>query len=32
MKFGSVDNLESIDFTLPPNHLDTKRVLSKYKN
>ena len=32
MKFGSVDNPENIDFTLPPDHPNTKRVLSKYKN
>lgn len=27
MKFGKVDNPESIDFTLPADHPDTKRVL-----
>jgi uncharacterized protein YecE (DUF72 family) len=32
MKFGSVDNPESIDFTLPPDHPDTKRVLNSLKN
>ena len=32
MKFGSVDNPESIDFTLPPDHPDTKRVLNSFKN
>ncbi len=29
MKFGSVDNPEIIDFTLPPDHPDTKRVLNE---
>ncbi|WP_034039796.1 DUF72 domain-containing protein [Wocania ichthyoenteri] len=32
MKFGSVDNPENIDFTLPKDHIDTKRVLSKVKD
>ena len=32
MKFGSVDNPETIDFTLPQDHPDTKRVLNKYKD
>ncbi|WP_412985081.1 DUF72 domain-containing protein [Pontimicrobium sp. IMCC45349] len=32
MKFGSVTNPEIIDFTLPNDHLDTKRVLNKYKD
>lgn len=32
MKFGSIDNPENIDFTLPPDHLDTKRVLNSYKD
>ena len=32
MKFGGVDNPESIDFTLPPDHPDTKRVLNSFKN
>lgn len=31
MKFGSVDNPENIDFTLPMDHHSTKRVLNKYK-
>lgn len=31
MKFGSVDNPGIIDFTLPPDHPDTKRVLEKNK-
>ncbi len=29
MKFGSVDNPEDIDFTLPADHVDTIRVLQK---
>ncbi|WP_353777576.1 DUF72 domain-containing protein [Winogradskyella sp. 3972H.M.0a.05] len=32
MKFGSVDNPEEIDFTLPADHPDTKRVLNKVKD
>lgn len=32
MKFGSVDNPQKIDFTLPFDHQDTAGVLSKYKN
>ena len=32
MKFGSVDNPETIDFTLPKDHPDTKRVLNKIKD
>ena len=32
MKFGSVANPEIIDFTLPNDHPNTKRVLSKYKD
>lgn len=32
MKFGSVDNPENIDFTLPKDHIDTKRVLNKVKD
>ncbi len=32
MKFGKVDNPESIDFTLPKDHLDTKRVLENAKS
>jgi uncharacterized protein YecE (DUF72 family) len=31
MKFGQVDNPEEIDFTIPPDHPDTKRVLEKAK-
>ena len=30
MKFGQVDNPEKIDFTIPPDHPDTAKVL-KYK-
>lgn len=29
MKFGSVNNPEEIDFTLPPDHPDTLKILSK---
>lgn len=32
MKFGSVQNPETIDFTLPDDHPDTKRVLNKVKD
>lgn len=32
MKFGSADNPEEIDFTLPKDHSDTKRVLSQNKS
>lgn len=32
MKFGSVDNPENIDFTLPPDHIDTSRVLNLAKD
>ncbi len=32
MKFGSVENPESIDFTLPQDHIDTARVLNKVKD
>ena len=32
MKFGSVDNPENIDFSLPPDHPDTKRVLENNKS
>ena len=32
MKFGSVDNPELIDFTLPKDHKDTKRVLDLVKD
>lgn len=31
MKFGSVNNPQNIDFTLPPDHPETKRVLNKTK-
>lgn len=32
MKFGSTENPENIDFNLPPDHPETKKVLKKYKN
>ena len=32
MKFGSVENPENIDFTLPKDHPDTKKVLNKSKD
>lgn len=32
MKFGSVDNPENIDFTLPIDNVNTKRVLDKVKD
>ncbi len=32
MKFGSVDNPQNIDFTLPPDHRDTAGVLSAFKS
>lgn len=32
MKFGQVDNPAEIDFTLPEDHPDTKRVLNAHKN
>ncbi len=32
MKFGSVEKPEEIDFTLPDDHPDTAKVLSKYEN
>jgi len=32
MKFGQVNNPEEIDFTLPEDHPDTKRVLNAHKN
>ncbi|WP_223548437.1 DUF72 domain-containing protein [Aestuariivivens sp. NBU2969] len=32
MKFGSIDNPEAIDFTLPKDHPDTKKVLIKVKD
>ncbi|MCA1589195.1 MAG: DUF72 domain-containing protein [Acidobacteria bacterium] len=31
MKFGQVENPEEVDFTIPPDHPDTKRVLAKSK-
>lgn len=31
MKFGQVENLEEIDFTIPPDHSDTAAVLAKSK-
>ena len=31
MKFGKVDNIDEIDFSIPPDHPDTDRVLSKSK-
>ena len=31
MKFGSVENPEAIDFTLPPTHPDTLALLGKHK-
>ncbi len=32
MKFGKVETVEEIDFTLPPDHPQTKEVLSNYKS
>ena len=32
MKFGKVDHPEHIDFTLPPDHPDTIKVLNKFKD
>ena len=32
MKFGSVENPVQIDFTLPKDHPDTARVLSRFKD
>ncbi|MEL0650397.1 DUF72 domain-containing protein [Algibacter sp. TI.3.09] len=32
MKFGSVTNPETIDFTLPQDHIDTKRILNTAKD
>jgi uncharacterized protein YecE (DUF72 family) len=32
MKFGSVDNPEGMNFHLPDDHPDTKKVLSEFKN
>ncbi len=31
MKFGKVDDPSQVDFTIPPDHPDTKRVLAKSK-
>ena len=31
MKFGKVDNVDEIDFSIPPDHPDTDRVLKKSK-
>jgi len=31
MKFGKVDDPENVDFTLPPDHAGTKKVLSLFK-
>lgn len=32
MKFGRVEHPENIDFTLPPDHPDTKKVLNRVKD
>jgi uncharacterized protein YecE (DUF72 family) len=32
MEFGKVEHPENIDFTLPQDHPDTKRILNDYKN
>ncbi|MEJ2113759.1 MAG: DUF72 domain-containing protein [Flavobacteriaceae bacterium] len=32
MKFGSTDDPENIDFTLPPDHPENQRVLKKFNN
>lgn len=32
MKFGQVENPEQVDFSLPKDHPDTKRILSENKN
>lgn len=32
MKFGRVENPQNIDFTLPPDHPETFRVLSRFKD
>lgn len=32
MEFGKVDHPENIDFTLPNDHPDTKKLLNRYKN
>jgi hypothetical protein len=32
LKFGNVDDPGNIDFTLTPDHPDTKIILNKYKN
>lgn len=31
MKFGKVDDPGSIDFTLPPTHEQTKKILNSHK-
>ena len=31
MKFGQVENPDEVDFTIPPDHPDTKRILAKSK-
>jgi uncharacterized protein YecE (DUF72 family) len=31
MKFGQVENPDDVDFTIPPDHPDTKRILAKSK-
>ena len=31
MKFGKVENPENVDFTLPKDHPDTKKILEKHK-
>jgi uncharacterized protein YecE (DUF72 family) len=31
MKFGKVDNIDDVDFTIPPDHPSTAKVLSKSK-
>ena len=31
MKFGKVDNPDEVDFAIPPDHSDTKKVLAKSK-
>lgn len=32
MKFGSIDDAEKTDFTLPPDHPDTEKTLAEYKS
>lgn len=32
MKFGKVENPELVDFTLPKDHPDTKKILNEFKN